>query len=227
MTSFTLSHKLLCVLSLLVALVAAKASPAQVLAQLQKRNPYYGGFAIPVPASGCAKYSGVETCPQGCCPLGTYCGPGGYCCPTTDDCGTAVNSLPTCADPSWTLYDAFFPFCCPPGTVGLSSNECDDPSITFSAEQSATTTVQANTASPPKPTGSLASSLSAAINSLSAASNAAATTTAATTGGGFHAGISVGPSGVSVSLPGKGDGSRVAVAGGSIFVVAFALVAVL
>ena len=57
------------------------------LEQLQKRNPYYGGFALPEPSLGCPV--GLETCEGSfCCPMGTFCGPtsnGAYCCPTGKD----------------------------------------------------------------------------------------------------------------------------------------------
>jgi len=58
--------------------------PLNPLEQLQKRNPYYGGYAIPQPPLGCP--TNLETCQDSfCCPTGTWCGPntnGAYCCPT-------------------------------------------------------------------------------------------------------------------------------------------------
>ncbi|KAH8748559.1 hypothetical protein F5882DRAFT_525370 [Hyaloscypha sp. PMI_1271] len=127
---------------------------------LQARNPYYGGFALP----GTPEDGAVHGCPTGtltcsnqvftfCCPNFTFCGPfqlGPYCCPTSDDCGTVVNAGLTCADPSWTLYQDAFDWCCAPGFVGLALGDghCEPASLTYTGNY-ASTVVQANTASPP------------------------------------------------------------------------------
>jgi hypothetical protein len=64
--------------------VHASYRPLNPLEQLQKRNPYYGGYALPEPSLGCP--ANLETCDGNfCCPTGTWCSPainGPYCCPT-------------------------------------------------------------------------------------------------------------------------------------------------
>jgi hypothetical protein len=51
-----------------------------------------------------------------------------------DDCGDAVNAGDTCADPSWTLYEDAFEWCCVPDKVGiaLSDGECKPKEGTYS-----------------------------------------------------------------------------------------------
>lgn len=43
-----------------------------------------------------------------------------------DDCGDTVNAALVCANPSWTLYESAFDWCCTPDQVGiaLSDGEC-------------------------------------------------------------------------------------------------------
>jgi len=128
---------------------------------LQARNPYYGGYALP----GTPDDGAVNGCPSGtltcsnevftfCCPNYTFCGPyqlGAYCCPTSEDCGSVLNAGATCADPSWTLYEDAFEWCCAPGSVGLALGDghCEPASMTYSSAEYANTVAQANTASPP------------------------------------------------------------------------------
>ena len=61
-----------------------RAAQLEPVAQVAKRNPYYGGFALPQGAENCP--ANTEYCNSGfCCPSGTWCGPsinGPYCCPT-------------------------------------------------------------------------------------------------------------------------------------------------
>jgi hypothetical protein len=43
--------------------------------------------------------------------------------PLADDCSNTVNTLPICADPSWTLYIGnYYYFCCSSGQVGILPN---------------------------------------------------------------------------------------------------------
>lgn len=68
-----------------------------------------------------------------------------------EDCGSIVNAGYTCADPSWTLYEDAFLWCCAPGKVGLALGDghCEPASLTYSSGEYATTVAQSNTASPP------------------------------------------------------------------------------
>lgn len=58
-----------------------------------------------------------------------------------EDCGSIVNAGYTCADPSWTLYEDAFLWCCAPGTVGLALGDghCEPASLTYSSGEYATT----------------------------------------------------------------------------------------
>jgi hypothetical protein len=72
----------LAIISLLFFSVAfAELAPAQ---QLEKRNPYYGGYALAQGTTNCP--ANTQTCATGfCCPLNTWCSESindPYCCPT-------------------------------------------------------------------------------------------------------------------------------------------------
>ena len=58
-----------------------------------------------------------------------------------EDCGSIVNAGYTCADPSWTMYEDAFVWCCAPGTVGLALGDghCEPASLTYSSGDYATT----------------------------------------------------------------------------------------
>lgn len=58
-----------------------------------------------------------------------------------EDCGSIVNAGYTCADPSWTLYEDAFLWCCAPGKVGLALGDghCEPASLTYSLGEYATT----------------------------------------------------------------------------------------
>jgi hypothetical protein len=102
-----ISPNLTLVLSLLFgAAVANLLIPAAELApvqELQKRNPYYGGYALSQGATTCP--ASTQTCDKGfCCPKNTWCSEninGPYCCPTcsfpflsySDKLGTTLHSL--------------------------------------------------------------------------------------------------------------------------------------
>ena len=75
------------VASLFVGVTLANIFPPAELVpiqQLQKRNPYYGGYALRQGATVCSK--STQTCATGfCCPANTWCSEninGPYCCPT-------------------------------------------------------------------------------------------------------------------------------------------------
>ncbi|KAN0095164.1 hypothetical protein V8E51_015875 [Hyaloscypha variabilis] len=159
---------------------------------LQARNPYYGGYALP----GTPEDGAVHGCPSDtltcsnevftfCCPDFTFCGPyqlGPYCCPTSDDCGSIVEAGNTCADPSWTLYEDAFLWCCAPGTVGLALGDghCEPASLTYSSGEYANTVVQSNNAPPPTswPGGTVPPGVST-VGAAPTSEGAAAKTTAA------------------------------------------------
>jgi hypothetical protein len=58
-----------------------------------------------------------------------------------EDCGSIVDAGYTCADPSWTMYEDAFVWCCAPGTVGLALGDghCEPASLTYSSGEYATT----------------------------------------------------------------------------------------
>jgi len=132
-----------------------RGAQLEPVAQLQKRNPYYGGFALVQGQSNCP--ASTETCATGfCCPLGTYCSQDSnqpYCCPTPDDCGATVVNLQTCADPTWIMFEDAYTYCCLPNQVGIVFGQCQPKSLTFSAQQYATTAIQQNSLPPPPYTG--------------------------------------------------------------------------
>lgn len=114
---------------------------------LSPRNPYYGGYALPgTPADGAVNGCRSETltCSNKvftfCCPNFTFCGPyqlGPYCCPTNVDCGSLLGAGYTCADPSWTLYEDAFIWCCKNDTVGLAlgDGECQPKALSYSSAE--------------------------------------------------------------------------------------------
>jgi len=163
----------------LLAIAVATEAPAELapVQQLQKRNPYYGGYGLRQGSANCPK--DTQTCDSGfCCPANTWCSEnigGPYCCPTSEDCGAAVGDGPTCADPSWTLYNDAYAFCCLNNQVGIQGEQCQPTSLTFSATLYAATGTQANTALPPT-TRSGATTTAAGTVSTAASS---------TTGGGI------------------------------------------
>jgi len=169
----------------------ARLEPAS---QLQKRNPYYGGFALVQGPNACP--ASTETCATGfCCPLGTYCSADTsqpYCCPTSEDCGTQVADLPTCADPSWVMFlDANY-FCCPADKIGIVYGQCQSKALTFSAAQYASTATQANSLAPtgtaPIPSGVGTSSATTTTRAATTeTTSSAAQTSAAGKGQGNHA----------------------------------------
>jgi len=61
-----------------------------------------------------------------------------------DDCGTVVNAGLTCADPSWTLYQDAFDWCCAPGFVGLALGDghCEPASLTYTGNYASTVSSQ-------------------------------------------------------------------------------------
>jgi hypothetical protein len=61
-----------------------------------------------------------------------------------DDCGTVVNAGLTCADPSWTLYQDAFDWCCAPGFVGLTLGDghCEPASLTYTGNYASTVSSQ-------------------------------------------------------------------------------------
>jgi hypothetical protein len=61
-----------------------------------------------------------------------------------DDCGTVVNAGITCADPSWTLYQDAFDWCCAPGFVGLALGDghCEPASLTYTGNYASTVSSQ-------------------------------------------------------------------------------------
>jgi hypothetical protein len=109
----------------------------------------------------------------GCCPFSTVCdgiGGGGYCCPTckiplpflndwsitdgktADDCGPSVDSIPRCADLSWSLWlgsgtgthsidgDTILPkyYCCLADEIGLMNDTCVANTVLLAAGEKAT-----------------------------------------------------------------------------------------
>ncbi|CZR61192.1 uncharacterized protein PAC_11088 [Phialocephala subalpina] len=184
--------------TLLIALLSSSKVTADAI--IEARNPYYGGFALP----GTAADGAVHGCPSGtltcsnevftfCCPNFTFCGPfqeGPYCCPTSDDCGSILGAGLTCADPSWTLYQDAFDWCCTNDTVGLAlaDGECQPASMTYSSAEYANTVVQANTAAPPTnwPGGTVppgvSTSFPATATDKSTKTSAGAQTTSTATG---------------------------------------------
>jgi hypothetical protein len=98
---------------------------------LASRQDYRGGWPLGYTGAECPSNSSV-TCTTSfgvgnlnCCPDGQSCfrnlDSKIYCCPSDADCGSAVVNRPTCADPSWKLYDLelYGYFCCPEEYVGV------------------------------------------------------------------------------------------------------------
>jgi hypothetical protein len=63
-----------------------------------------------------------------------------------DDCGTVVNAGLTCADPTWTLYQDAFDWCCAPGFVGLALGDghCEPASLTYTGNYASTVSSQSS-----------------------------------------------------------------------------------
>jgi len=101
------------------SLVLAKRTP-----QLNNRANFYGGW--PIVAHSCP--SNTSLCPNNksgaCCPSNTACIQSGMmgepvCCPEGSNCANEANTVPVCADPSWTLYIGHTHFfCCAADQIG-------------------------------------------------------------------------------------------------------------
>jgi len=152
--------------------------------QIERRDAYYGGYAM-----------NQYKCPTGSYNRGEWCCPDGdyfkqhinvwVCCPTNADCGGAVEAKPTCADPSWSLFvyndtesKVFTGICCPSGGYINALGSCADPALgpvglssqTLASGEGFSTATQANDAKPPK------TKVAAAISAEATASEAAAAT---------------------------------------------------
>ncbi|KAL2122256.1 hypothetical protein VTJ04DRAFT_2711 [Mycothermus thermophilus] len=93
-----------------------------------------------------------------CCPEGHFCFGSlqPYCCPTEDDCATAVNNIPRCANGEWTMYrntrDGDY-FCCPSGYIGVlpksgSGGICELEGVSIPTSQIASVASQAGFVAP-------------------------------------------------------------------------------
>ncbi|KAF2190217.1 hypothetical protein K469DRAFT_25877 [Zopfia rhizophila CBS 207.26] len=127
-------HSFLLLLAFISLLSTSSArSPAVLVKQnhASRSISSFGGFALIVPSCP----SGTSNCDtRGCCPTGTTCHKSSsssrewtpHCCPSDTDCYPTLLSVPTCAHPSWSLYNTTVGkdyFCCPPGWLGVNPAE--------------------------------------------------------------------------------------------------------
>lgn len=109
------------------------AKRVDVSPQLAERATFIGGWALggglttcPTDTISCANTSSAIT--GVCCPTNTFCvsqglGLGAVCCPSSADCGEPLQTIPACADPTWTLFNGIRKyFCCAPGDIGIFPN---------------------------------------------------------------------------------------------------------
>jgi len=146
-----------------------------------------------------------ETCPSDapqcgsswCCPTELTCMRTGgadiaeACCPGTTNCVAALQSVPFCADYTWSLWnsttdtsDAYGYFCCLPGQIGLNSGDCVDAGTVSAATLSAV--LIAPPAVTASSTASSQSSATVSTTSVTSTVTSPATTTkvtSTTTGG--------------------------------------------
>jgi len=209
-------------LTIVLGSLFKRGAQLEPVSLLKKRdNPYYGGFALVQGVVSCP--AGTETCATGfCCPLGTYCSQDSnqpYCCPTSEDCESQVVDLPTCADPTWSMFlDAYY-YCCPTDDVGIVFGQCQSKALTFSSNQYAQTTAQANTL-PPTGNAPLPSSTGTGAGTFLSTTGVAATTKTTSSGG------------AQTSAAGKGHGNRIGgpeqmILGGVVGLAAMAVPAIL
>jgi len=126
------------------------------------------------------------------------------CCPQGSACLDGLESLPTCADSSWVLWNATTTtnaagyFCCLQGQIGTQNYECDSGSLNVAATLSASNLGQ--------PVAGATISASVGVSSgITSAHSGGATATATTTKGGIGGVVSS----VLAGVTGKSDASKI------------------